>query len=104
MTATTPVEVSCRSGEAYGVRLRDHNVGTDQPRGGRRSRPGPGSRAAGGVHGLVRVAEGRPAVRVAAWTSERHETALLAAVRHRTAHNTLRRAPEIVIELNEVES
>ena len=53
---------------------------------------------------LDRVAEVCLAVRVPHGLSERHKTALLAVVQHCTVHNTLRRAPEIVIELNEVES
>ena len=53
---------------------------------------------------LARVAEVCLAVRVPAGLSERRKTALLAVVQHCTVHNTLRRAPEIVIELNEVKS
>ncbi|TQM78954.1 putative OsmC-like protein [Saccharothrix saharensis] len=53
---------------------------------------------------LARVAEVYLAVRVPRGMSERRKAALLAVVQHCTVHNTLRRAPEIVIELNEVES
>ncbi|KOX14554.1 hypothetical protein ADK67_42145 [Saccharothrix sp. NRRL B-16348] len=53
---------------------------------------------------LARVAEVCLTVRVPHGLSERHKTALLAVVQHCTVHNTLRRAPEIVIELTEVKS
>ncbi|MBB5801163.1 putative OsmC-like protein [Saccharothrix ecbatanensis] len=53
---------------------------------------------------LARIAEVSLTVRVPQGLSERHRTALLAVVRHCTVHNTLRRAPEILIELTEVKS
>ncbi|MFE2757680.1 OsmC family protein [Actinosynnema sp. NPDC059335] len=51
-----------------------------------------------------RVAEVRLDVRVPAGLSAHDRTALVAVLQHCTVHNTLRQGPEIVIDLDEVES
>ncbi|QQQ80188.1 OsmC family protein [Saccharothrix sp. 6-C] len=51
-----------------------------------------------------RVTDVRLDVAVPAGLSQHRKTALLAVLQHCTVHNTLRRAPEIIIGLDEVES